>query len=271
MSDTTPGNIISFEKCNKYQNQKNLISSKTAKSLRGKECVQQNNISCSISYPRITRSSSRTWQKTSESKKKVDNLINFSMNPPPSPGLLFTPNRTSGVLTRRQYKSLLHNLSEKDSDKSQTLVCNGDKSFKLSLELITNSSDYGTASESSRNCSLGNEFSPVSSKSNSSCESDSGTSELAPNLDRISANTYGTAEIYKEVDDVCTDLSNTGWDSDSNVVEVDWENKHLQECGEVTILRAGQVTAIIPKINNSGYDGKFSIHLKSRERSKFYR
>ncbi|XP_046990060.1 uncharacterized protein LOC124595385 [Schistocerca americana] len=242
-------------------------------------------------HVRVTRSATKLWQKTcgyvvsnvQESREvgadaPEQNLMKPPIKPPP---YHVQRNIFSGVLTRKQRKAL-------GRDSIQSEVRTAPKELRIStggrcvtLENLANTSDYGTASEGSRNCSAANDFSPVSSVESCHCESITGITELDSGSSSVGSMT-GQEQDFEELDSKPTDLSCAAWDSDGNDCEtqnkVEWDSeaeqryyRHLRESVEVTLLRSGQVTAIIPKINSSGYKGEFRINVKSGESSNFYR
>ncbi|KAK7794660.1 hypothetical protein R5R35_003778 [Gryllus longicercus] len=197
---------------------------------------------------RVTRSSKRCPLTFGSGTGKAGAVVSSN----------YACNRKSlqGAITRRRHAELFSNRVGRKAG---------------SLDNASSTSDYGTLSEDSRNCSYGIDISPINSERSRDIESLSGIESLILVSDEDDAG--GVDSAAKIID-----LSTCGWESDSSDVcgKDDWDSlaeqeyfKHLRESTEVTLIRENQVTAIIPVLNRSGYKGNFGIHLLENDRNVY--
>ncbi|XP_063230691.1 uncharacterized protein LOC134535489 [Bacillus rossius redtenbacheri] len=216
---------------------------------------------------RLTRKSMKEWEKMLD-PEGCSSGSGSVMGPPSLP----VSNRGSsyGVLTRRRYKKM------RSDGSLPTELHQGLKALHLSgsFDRASITSDYGTASEDSKNSSFRTELSPCHSPGNSChCPSMS-------DVDSLSCDSDGITTIQEE-DEMECDLSTAPWDSDASDnagkpggfdSEAELECfRHLRESMKVTYLKTEDVVAIIPTVNSSGYTGDFSINIKSGEGESLYR
>lgn len=193
---------------------------------------------------RVTRST-KQWHQMCGYGKCSGGLFR---NPPMRDGKI----SLTGVVTRKKYNELYGELQGRKRRSYDNASC---------------TSDYGTLSEDSKNCSLGLDASSLSSKTSCNCDAMSGIESLSHNEDEISND-------HRNID-----LSVMGWESDNSEVSTKsgWDSsaevvyfKHLRESTKVTLHQTDGVTAIIPLVNRSGYNGMFNIHLMGDD-DNFYR
>lgn len=188
---------------------------------------------------RLTRSASKRWLKIYESSVPMlqdagQTVSSSSMLPPPQPAVVSSKLSSGGMLTRRRYRSLRNGRgSTTDVNKiSQNLF------KRLSFDQISNTSDYGTASEHSRKCSVASGgMSPVSDSGQSChCASISGIESL------------GTSSG----DDTPSDTNDTEW------VEKPWATR----VPSVSVHHVEGVAAFIPDANRSEFCGDFKVSIQ---------
>jgi hypothetical protein len=221
---------------------------------------------------RVTRSSVRRWVNSSGCTNLRDADNAPLVIKPPSQSC----SRNQSCIATKKVKSILRDSGESDLYHHLKILCLR-SGKQLPADCISNTSDYGTASDDSKNCSLVTEKSPeLCSGENSDCESVSGVGSLLCN------DSPNDVEDHSEIDTeetVAIDLSCVGWDSDSEDYcprDGSWDSdaekdyfRHLRESTEVQLIRTQDVMAIIPKVNCSSYCGEFKIHLK--EKDELYR
>ncbi|KAJ9591244.1 hypothetical protein L9F63_002209, partial [Diploptera punctata] len=185
-------------------------------------------------YLRVTRSSKKECKHVCGCKNPVDsNKDSCIMKPPMQP---YTKNLSLGNSKRHRVKSILRDSGDSDLYHHLKILCLRSKK-QLPIDCTSNTSDYGTASEDSKNCSLLTESSP-----------------------HLSSVTVDLSHVGWESDEECN-AQEEGWDSD---VEKDYF-RHLRQSTEVQLINTKEIMAIIPKINCSGYHGEFKIHLKDKD------
>lgn len=188
---------------------------------------------------RLTRSASKRWLKIYESSVPMQEGVTVSsdgMLPPSHPVPRVS---TSAMVTRHRYRT--QGVSRGVCTDVNKISQNFFK--RLSFDQISNTSDYGTASEHSRKCSVASGgMSPVSDSGNSChCASISGVESL------------GTS---------------SGDETNPHANVMDWADKPWV-CGStallkprVTVHRVDDVAAFIPDHNRSQHEGEFKVSIR---------
>ncbi|KAK3928567.1 Protein YIPF5 [Frankliniella fusca] len=198
---------------------------------------------------RLTRSASKRWLKIYESNAQnlrdgVCSTSDKSMLPPPQPVAKPSQPSASGAITRLRNRTQGNRAGNDVHKMSQSFF------QRLSFDQISNTSDYGTASEHSRKCSVASGgMSPVSDSGNSChCASISGIESLG---------TSSGDETPPHISDLGWNMDKP-WDSESSVLPKP----------KVTAYAVDGVTAFIPDQNKSLFDGDFKVTIKNHGHEK---
>nr|CAD7268798.1 unnamed protein product [Timema shepardi] len=227
---------------------------------------------------RLTRSSTKQWQEMFGQDKSTRRLDNDMMKPPEPPPLQpQLRGGTTGVVTRTRYRNLVRDVPQLQPATKTLKLSNACGS--LLFDSFGNTSDYGTASDDSKNCSVVTDrLDQDSVRESCHCSSVSG-------MGSVQSEAVDMIEEDVATDSEAADLSNTGWDSDCGelgqpcvTVEMDWDSEAELEClrkvresAKVVMICEEKVTAIIPTINPSGYRGKYRINLNTENDGNSYR
>nr|CAD7449303.1 unnamed protein product [Timema bartmani] len=230
---------------------------------------------------RLTRSSTKQWQEMFGQDKSTRRLDNDMMKPPDPPPLQpQLRGGTSGVITRTRYRNLVRDVPQLQPATKTIKLSNSCGS--LLFDSFGNTSDYGTASDDSKNCSL------VMDRLDQDRFRESCHCSSMSTVGSIQSEDEPAADMIEEdiaTDTDAADLSNTRWDSDCSeldqpfvTVEMDWDSEAELEClrkvresAKVVMICEEKVTAIIPTINPSGYRGKYRINLNTENDGNSYR
>lgn len=200
---------------------------------------------------RLTRSASKRWLKVYESSAPMlqneTPIASTSMLPPPQPVVPLVRTTTCGMTTRLRFQNSKNGCTDVNRI-SQNF------SQRLSFDQISNTSDYGTASEHSRKCSVASGgMSPISD-SGHSCASISGIESLGTSSSDEAAPSQGTAMEWVHQPDP-------------------WVGETLDLIRpRVTVHTVEGVIAFIPDVNRSEYSGVFSVTIKDNvDGNKMYR
>lgn len=204
---------------------------------------------------RLTRSASKRWLKIYESSVSVQQddvtptvASSANMLPPPQPLVQASRPSSGGIVTRLRNRTLKNSRGScTDVNKiSQNLLT------RLSFDQVSNTSDYGTASEHSRKCSVASGgMSPVSDSGNSChCASMSGVESLGTSSED---DTPPHTNEFEWVDKTCA-----------------MESDDLRQ-PRITVHTVEGVSAFIPDGNRSGYSGNFTVTRRGVNEEEMYR
>ncbi|XP_067005176.1 uncharacterized protein [Anabrus simplex] len=272
---------LSFE--DKNEDRKLLCERKQKNCREASSSLKAQEPSVSHKFPsRVTRSVTKEWLGTSGCKDEpLGAKINQSSMKPPClsvPLFHVKDNNYSGIITRRRYRSMLEGGRSAEFYRGLKGVCCVNS--RLSFDHISNTSEYGTASDSSKNCSVEEERqgSPWSACDSCHCDSVSGVGSM-PSASDDEGVTSDSSEYCKDMEpdhlNQVIDLSQSGWDSDGSAETEklsEWDCPEVRDVTDVVLIRADQVTAIIPTENCNQYQGEFKIQLmEGNDNEEIYR